>query len=144
MRKGLQLAVVLLSACSSGGETPSPLPVGGLYATFSAAGEIFRTSITHPDGIAQARATWAGTSNAHIPIGDLVCSSKSWNAPWHWHMDPESVRMAEVTIELCDGMPSFVEANCVAAGGGQFCPWSAQLVELRDCSTDPTCPVVPR
>lgn len=40
--------------------------------------------------------------------------------------------MAEVTIELCDGTPSLVEAdldywlNAV----GRFCPWSAELVSV--------------
>jgi hypothetical protein len=41
--------------------------------------------------------------------------------------------MAEATIEVCSGLPSFVEEGlqtCLALG--QYCPWSAELVELED------------
>jgi hypothetical protein len=42
--------------------------------------------------------------------------------------------MAEVTIELCDGVPSYAEAHLDdrIATVGYFCPWSAELVDLRD------------
>jgi len=39
--------------------------------------------------------------------------------------------MAEVTIELCDGLPSYVEATLEAWLGTQYCPWGAQLVGLE-------------
>lgn len=31
--------------------------------------------------------------------------------PWPWHIDSEDIAMAKVTIELCDGVPSYVEAH---------------------------------
>ena len=34
-----------------------------------------------------------------------------FNAPWHWHHDPDSVELAEVTIEACQGCPSLVDAD---------------------------------
>jgi len=142
----LTLAAVL-AACSSGEDdaaTGGGLPAGGLYATIAVGSRTFHASITHPDGMAQARAVWDGTSNANIPAGRLDCSAVSWNEPWHWHLEPETVRFAEVTMELCDGDPSYVEANCATFGGGSYCPWAAEMTALRDCSTDPACPAVPR
>ncbi len=42
--------------------------------------------------------------------------------------------MAEVTIELCDGTPSYVEAHLDEwiEQVGRYCPWSARLVALED------------
>ncbi|MEO3993764.1 MAG: hypothetical protein QN229_05640 [Desulfurococcaceae archaeon TW002] len=34
-----------------------------------------------------------------------------FNKSWGWHLDPDTVEVADVTIELCDGMPSFVESE---------------------------------
>jgi hypothetical protein len=133
----------LLAGCSPDDED-SELPSGGLYATFAVGSETFRASITHPDGMSQARALWAGTSTASIPSGQLACSPENWNKPWRWHVQPETVRFADATIEVCDGEPSYVDANCESFGAGAYCPWGAEMTDLRDCSTDPGCPAVPK
>jgi hypothetical protein len=56
------------------------------------------------------------------------------NAPYHWHLDPQDIAMAEYAIELCDARPSYVEENVDEFVGtvGCYCPWHARLVELRD------------
>ncbi len=121
------------------------LPGDGVYATFLVIGEqTYRASITNPNGIQQALDLWAGQSTAAIPNGALVCQPQPWNCGWSWHQDPATIEFADLTIELCDGTPQMVEDDCAGFGGGQFCPWSAELVELRDCRSDPSCPVVPR
>jgi len=114
-----------------------------VYATFRVAGsEIYYASITSVGGIDQAIALWHGQSIANIPNGALVCEAVPWNCPWSFHQDPASIQFAEMTIEVCDGTPSYVDQNC-AGFGGQYCPWSTELIELRDCRADPSCPVVP-
>jgi hypothetical protein len=42
--------------------------------------------------------------------------------------------MAEAAIELCGGLPSYVEENVdeFVDRVGRYCPWAAKLVELRD------------
>ena len=42
--------------------------------------------------------------------------------------------MAEFTIEVCDGRPSFVEENVdeFVDNVGRYCPWSAALVQVED------------
>jgi len=46
------------------------------------------------------------------------------NATYHWHLDPQDVSMAEVAIELCDALPSYVEENVdeFVERVGRYCP----------------------
>jgi len=118
------------------------LPGDGLYATIRVLTEVYRQRITSPAGIQGALELWAGTSSASIPVGDLVCAPEPWNCGWSWHVDPDTIEWASAAIEVCDGTVSYIEANC-AQFVSQYCPWSAELVELRDCRTDPGCPPVP-
>jgi len=140
---------VLLTGCGGEGVKPSPEcpPVrlsGGVYATFQVAEDRFHAWITDPAAIEQAIALWEGQSTATFPAGRLVCAAVSWNCPWSWHIDPNELRFVETAVELCDGRPSLVEASCPNFGGGTYCPWAAQLVELRDCRSDTSCPALPR
>jgi len=142
----LVILAVMLTSCGGDGVVPpccQSLPSSGLYATFVTLGqEHFHASITNPEGMSEARALWAGTSNARIPNALLVCMPEPWNAPWSWYMDPEDLRFAEVTLDLCQAPPSYVEANC--GSFGRYCPASANLVDLRDCDAGSACPRVPR
>ena len=139
------ITIAVLASCSDdSGSCCKGLPQnGGLYATFDATGEQFHASITNANGIAEARALWTGSSSPRFPASPLICDAVDWNSPWSWHMDPENLRFAEIAAEICDGTPSYVEANCKTFGGGRYCPWSAQMVELRDCDAGPECPSVP-
>jgi len=104
-----------------------------IIATFDVAGETFRVRIENTTTIEQVRALERGESTATIPNGRLLAGSDG-NEPWSWHLDPFDIEMAEVTIELCDGTPSLVEADLDYWIGtvGRFCPWSAQLVSVED------------
>jgi hypothetical protein len=120
------------------------LPPGGLYAAFRVGPETFKQHITSPAGIAGAIALWRGMSTADIPVGTLSCKCTGWNCAWDFHMAPESVTFAHSAIEICDGLPSYVNNHCGEFGGGSYCPWSAVMIVLRDCRTNALCPVVPR
>lgn len=131
------------AATPDGGGAACPLPDEGLYATFSVNGELFRAKLTGNMAIDRAIALWRGTSNASIPNGELVCEPSPWNCGYGFHLEPGTIEFAEVTIEVCDGAPSFVDANCEDFVD-RYCPWGAELVQLRDCRQNPACPVVPR
>jgi len=142
--------VVCLHLVACGGERlrlnpecPPGLPCSGLYAKFGVIDEFFHVSITNPAGIEQAIALWEGRSQATIPVGTLVCKPIAWNSPWSWYLEPTTLEFGEAAVEVCDGRPSYVEADC-SAFGPTYCPWAAVLVELRDCRTNPDCPVMPR
>jgi hypothetical protein len=150
--------LALALACDTSPPDPSPaavepqglgigcscsLPVGGLYATFKVGAESYNQHITNPEAINDAIALWRGKSNKRIPIGALQCGCQGWNCGWHFSVDPTTIQFAAVTIELCDGTPSYVDAHC-ASFGSSYCPWGAKLVELRDCRGSARCPPVPR
>ncbi|MBM4429385.1 MAG: hypothetical protein FJ026_03430 [Chloroflexi bacterium] len=115
--------------------TPSPL-AGGILATFEITGERFQVWVTNPETIQQVLDLRAGKSQANIPNGRILRGpgQGGHNAPWSWHLDPEDVHMAEMTIELCDGAPWFVESEVdyFVDTVLRYCPWSAQLVDVQD------------
>ncbi len=121
------------------GEDMTQPPVGlegGVLATFDVGDERFRVWVTSTATIAQLYALWEGRSLAGIPIGPVRRASgkAGHNAPWSWHLDPEETSMAEVTIELCDGLPSYVEEHLEEwiEAAGSYCPWGATLAALED------------
>jgi hypothetical protein len=125
----------------NGGPLTEPLatPTEGVIAIFDVHGEQFRVWTTNEDTINDLYALQAGESDANIPNGPIAHGNgpegaEPVNVPWSWHYDPELVEMAEVTIEVCDGTPSFVEANVdyFVEDVGQYCPWNAELVEIID------------
>ncbi|MFW5877167.1 MAG: hypothetical protein ACOCXM_10560, partial [Myxococcota bacterium] len=134
-----------LPADGGGGDAGEacPLPSGGVYATFLVTDDVFRAHITDADAIQQAIDLWQGNSNASIPNGDLICEPADFNCGYSWHLDPENIEFAEVTVEVCDGSPSYIEDNCEDFSVDYYCPWNAELIDLRDCS-EPDCPQVPR
>jgi hypothetical protein len=139
VRISLALSLVLLLAACSGSQTaatPTPALEGGVLATFDVAGETIHVWVTNPATIEQLVALEAGESTASIPNGRILPGpgAGNHNAPWSWHLDPEDIEMADVTIELCDGAPSYVEDNLAEFTGTvlRYCPWSAQLTALED------------
>jgi hypothetical protein len=129
------------SGGAGGGSACDP-PSDGLWATFDVVGETFSSAITNAAGIQQAIDLWHGDSSASIPNGELRCDAVPYNCSWSFHQDPKTIQFAEITTEVCDGKPSYVEDHC-ASFGTNYCPWSAMLVDLRDCRTDPGCPPAP-
>jgi hypothetical protein len=125
----------LLAACQPRPEPPAQL-TGGVLFTFDVEGEEFNVWVTNPDTIQQLLDLQAGTSSANIPNGRILRGpgEADHNAPWSWHLDPQDIEMAEITIELCDGMPSYVEANLdeFVDTVQRYCPWAAELASLQD------------
>jgi len=120
-------------------------PRGGVLATFKVGTESFRAYMTNPTAINDAIALWRNPKlRKRIPVARLSCAAVAWNCPWSWHQTPSSVTLAEAAIEVCDGIPSYVEQHCPIFGMGFYCPWSAVLAELRDCRMSVNCPIVPR
>jgi hypothetical protein len=109
---------------------------GGVLATFEVEGERFRVWTTNTQTIHDLHQLQQGTSTANIPNGRILRGPgrARHNAPYHWHLDPQDLTMAEVAIEHCDGLPSYVEENVdeFVERVGRYCPWAAKLVELRD------------
>jgi hypothetical protein len=127
--------LVAVAACNGSPTAPSDLR-GGVLATFDVSGDRFRVFVTNQATIQQLLALRNGASLANIPNGRIHRGpgEGNHNRPYGWHLDPEDIEMAESTIELCDGRPSFVQANIgeFVDRVGRYCPWGATLVDLRD------------
>lgn len=126
---GAALFSLLLLSCSS---PTGPDLQAGVLAEFDVNGERFSIFITNMQTVRQVLDLRDGRSNAKIPSGRIVKGQVQYNRPWTWHIDSEDITMAEVTIELCDGTPSYLEAHLDdwIRTVGYFCPWSAELVSV--------------
>lgn len=95
--------------------------------------EQFVMGVTDPRTIKDAMDSISGDRRL-IPIGTLARGDGGFNTGYRWHLIPDSVRMADLTIELCDGLPSGVEGDLDYWLGTvkQFCPWQARVTERLD------------
>jgi hypothetical protein len=84
--------------------------------------------VIDPANIAIAQKLLAGKEAPPIPNGVVVRGDPSVNVGYTWHIDPTTFEFADVTTEVCDGKPSFVEAGEMT--GDRFCPWSAKVVAI--------------
>ena len=101
-------------------------------------GSTFRAVLADPIDIAKAEVALAGDGNAGIPAGALAAGDGGVNAPHAWHM--VGTTFVEITIELCDGTATMVDANLDywLTSVGQFCPWSARVIAIEPFGAEPT------
>jgi hypothetical protein len=130
------LAGLLVPSCS-GSTSPADPGRGALFqiracrgSLHAPAGEVFHVLVLDAE---QTRIgdSLVGRGNLQIVGGSLAAGDGGFNAPWSWHLEPGSVRFSEAAIEVCDGCPSFVEADLDDwLRQGSYCPWSTE-VEAR-------------
>jgi hypothetical protein len=122
----LTAIVIGTSACDDNPTAPSAPAV----ATIQVGSEKFSVRLTTDEQVQAAEAAQNG-GKVSIPIGRIVAGADV-NTGWTWHL--ENVKFVETTIELCDGLPSAVEKMGPAFGGGQYCPWTAQVTDLESAA----------
>lgn len=102
-----------------------------MVVTFRVVAEEYRIRLTDPADIAIARQLLAGEEAPRIPNGLIVRGSDGGvNTGYSWYIDPESLEFAEMTTEVCDGLPSFVEDGSLT--GDRFCPWAAEVIAISE------------
>lgn len=102
--------------------------------------DTLRVLVRHAPTIKEARKFIAGRSSANIPSGPIVRGT-GVDPRYPFHFIPDSVRLASVTIELCDGAPmrtsaevdTFMEGATgdSTATSAQWCPWSARPIAIE-------------
>ncbi|MGH9798500.1 MAG: PQQ-dependent sugar dehydrogenase, partial [Candidatus Polarisedimenticolia bacterium] len=114
-------------ACSCADRT------GGAQIRFRIAGEYLSVWIEDATFIDQAREILAGGA-PQIPFFDALVDGPDCDPQWTWHVDPRQVRFVDAAIELCDGLPSHIEADKSYWLGtvGSFCPWTAVVEAVTD------------
>lgn len=126
---------MVIAACT-GGASPSPGPStapsasAGVLVTFQVVDQAFRIELTDPADIEIARRLLSGEEAPGIPNGIVVRGDPGVNTGYSWHIDPDSVEFADVTTEVCDGLPSDVEAHVITSD--RYCPWQAEVVEIAN------------
>jgi len=131
----IALVVAFLVACGNDDDQPTPTPTqepapSGVVVTFQVVDEEFRVRLTDPDDIAIARQLLAGEEAPSIPNGVVVRGETDVNTGYSWHIDPATVEFADVTVEVCDGLPSDVESGTITSD--RYCPWAAQVIDIAE------------
>ncbi len=105
----------------------------GKYFLVDVNGERFVIYVTDAETIRLALENMEG-KNDLFPMGELARGDGGFNKPWSWHLKPETVRMVEVSIELCDGTPSFVENELEywLETVKSYCPWWGRIIAAAD------------
>jgi hypothetical protein len=49
------------------------------------------------------------SGDARWATGIIRRGDGSFNAPWQWHLDPATIKFAEITIEACQAAPPYIE-----------------------------------
>ena len=93
-------------------------------------GERFVISVIDAETIRLAHEDLEGL-NRSFPSGDLAYGDGGFNTLWSWHLRPETVRMVQFAIEVCDGSPSQIEQNLTywVETVGFYCPWNGRIVK---------------
>ena len=97
--------------------------------------EVFVVATDDPELIERCREQLGlpvSSRDLHVN-GRLLAGHGGANLGWSWHLDPDAWSLAEVSIELCDGVPGMVEANLDdwLESVGRFCPWSSYIAAER-------------
>ena len=93
-------------------------------------GETFKVLIRDPQVIAEAERL-ISSGERRILSGKVERGDGGFNDPWSWHLNPDSVEFADITIELCDGCPHYLEEDLEywTKTVGYYCPWSTEIVK---------------
>jgi hypothetical protein len=58
-------------------------------------------------------------------VSGVVRRGKGYNPEWSYVMDPGTIVLGDVFVEVCDAHPQFVEDNREDWLGERWCPWSS-------------------
>ena len=128
----LVLSSMLLVSCGRGSPISNPPASTSssprVVVTFQVVDQEFRIELTDPADIEVARRLLSGEDAPRIPNGIVVRGDPGANTGYSWHIDPTSVEFADVATEVCDGLPSDVEAGLITSD--HYCPWQARVIAI--------------
>ena len=86
--------------------------------------------VSDPDSIRKARENMAGQNRLHHN-GVLAKGDAGYNSGHLWHLLPATVRMVEISAEVCDGLPSYVDKDIDhwVTAVKTYCPWPGRVVQ---------------
>jgi hypothetical protein len=115
--------------------TPPPCAclgrTGGAMISFAIVNESLTVWSTNGSFIDRAK-TLLATGQRQVPIFNTLLDGRDCDPQWTWHPDPTDMTFADAAIEVCDGLPSSVEADKAYWFSIGFCPWSAVVTGVDD------------
>jgi hypothetical protein len=95
--------------------------------------DTFRFWSTDDAFVDQAEALLASGST-QVPTFEDLRLGTDCDPQWSWHVGPDAMSWSDFTIEVCDALPSYVEADPEGwiASVGRWCPWSAVVAAVDD------------
>ena len=122
------VAALALAACGGSSGSASPSGTTRVVVTFAVGDEEqFKVLLVEPADIDIARRLLANQDAPSIPNGRVIRET-GVNTGYSWSLDPADIEFGDVTVEVCDGLPSDVEAGTIS--GDRYCPWSADVVAI--------------
>src|SRR3981189_3331129 len=97
-----------------------------------ACGEAFSIALSGASMIARA-SEFLSAGRFTIVTGQLAHGDGGFNAPWSWHLRPETVSFVDASVEVCDGCPRMVENDLAywVDNLGRFCPGGRVTKRIR-------------
>jgi hypothetical protein len=129
MLKYRSYLLLLLTVWGCGDDPVSPSP-GAVFEVEVARQETFRIALDDPALIATAEQRLDDKTEG-IVHGTLARGDGGFNAPYTWHLKPETITFPDQAIEVCSGRPmSDVESDLAywVDTIGIYCPWGARLI----------------
>ena len=123
------LLPTIVVAC--GASNPSEDANAPVVVTFEVIDERYQVLLDEPADIETARRLLNGEDLPSIPNGRVVRET-GVNEGYSWSIDPADIEFADVTVEVCDGLPSDVEMGVVS--GDRYCPWAATVIGIEPAS----------
>lgn len=124
----LLFAVVLLTGCDS--PDGSDLALYEVEVDSADGPERFRLALSTDEQVDLAEGALASGREGVIH-GTVLRGDGGFNAPYAWHLAPESITFPDLAMEVCDGRPrSDVERDVDywADTVGVYCPWGARVL----------------
>jgi hypothetical protein len=121
------LAIALVAGCTGGSSPTNGVAFEFIHPSHD---ETFAARTSDETVIAAVRAELAKPMHEralHIH-GAIVAGDGGVNEPWSWSFVEGDWKLAEMSAEVCDGWPSYVEANLEEwLKLGSFCPWASRV-----------------
>jgi hypothetical protein len=97
---------------------------------------LFLATTSESEIIMRARAELTKPeAERRLHINGRIAEGNDGNLGWNWHFVDNEWSLEEISIEVCDGSPQYVEENLdewlSTVPGSLFCPWHSFVLRER-------------
>lgn len=114
--------------------TPCEERTGGAVVTFDVHGETLNIWSTNDEFIARARTLVGNTEFHPTPVFNVMRRGFDSCTGRQWSVNPEDMHFNDLTTEVCDAMPSYIDDNLEdwLVAPAQYCPWGPRVIAVSD------------